>query len=296
MAADGWYIYNGRDAVPRHVTRVRIDESVSVIPAWAFDEHPNIEEVVFHKGVEKVEAGAFSYCPFLRRVIMPGVKEVEECAFWNCAALTDVECGKLEVIGGCVFSENGSLTSVDLPSIKIVMADAFASCTALVNVNFGAKLESIRSGTFNGCTSLERITLPLKDNIMITDDNVFRGCENLKHVDLVEGAILHTTIDALLLENRQNDMYREIDAINQILSTTPSGDATHGGDDGGKAEAIRMWIRSVLHKIVHYKAEHCRLLNNDVATTLKLALPNDIVFRNVLPFLELPSYTFQGED
>jgi hypothetical protein len=63
---------------------------------------------------------------------------------------------------------------------------------------------------------------------------------------------------------------------------------------GGKTEAMQTWIRSVLHKVLQYKAEHRRLLN-EAAITLQLALPNDIVFKNVLPFLELPSYTFQGE-
>eukprot|EP00984_Skeletonema_dohrnii_P035434 scaffold35168_cov144-Skeletonema_dohrnii-CCMP3373.AAC.1 len=293
MAADEYYIFTGREAVPRHVTRVRIHKSITVIPARAFNEHPNIEEVECHIGVKKVEDEAFSYCPSLRRVIMPGVKKVERYQFFECPALTDVECGELEIISGCAFEDCESLRSIDLPSAKIVEAEAFASCTALTNVNFDVKLESIRSRTFYGCTSLERITLPLKDG-MITDDNIFRSCKNLVHVDLIEEAILHETVAALLFENWQNDMYREIDSINQILPNTPAGNA-YGGDDGGKARAIRRWIRSVLLKIVQYKAEHRRLLN-EVAATLQLALPNDIVFKNVLPFLELPSYTFEGED
>ena len=65
---------------------------------------------------------------------------------------------------------------------------------------------------------------------------------------------------------------------------------------GGKAEAIRTWIRSVLRKVIHYKAEHQRLLDEEVANTLQLALPQDIVMNNVLPFLELPSYTFEVGD
>ena len=81
-------------------------------------------------------------------------------------------------------------------------------------------------------------------------------------------------------------------AINQSLPTTPAGD---GFDDvGGKAQVIRRWISSVLGKIIHYKAEHRSLLNK-AATTLQHALPNDIVLENVLPFLELPSYTFEVE-
>eukprot|EP00985_Skeletonema_marinoi_P021705 scaffold13460_cov226-Skeletonema_marinoi.AAC.1 len=89
-------------------------------------------------------------------------------------------------------------------------------------------------------------------------------------------------------------MDREIEAINQSLSTTFAGDEFYD-DEGEKAEAVRRWIRSVLHKIVHYKAQHHSYLN-EAATTLQLALPQDIVIKNVLPFLELPSYTFEGEE
>ena len=113
----------------------------------------------------------------------------------------------------------------------------------------------------------------------------------MKHVDLVEGD-LHETIAALQLEEWRNDMNEEIDSINQILPTVDAGGG-YGGGDGEKARAIRMWIRSVIGKIIHYQAEHQRLLDEQVATTLELALSQDIVMNNVLPFLELPSYTFE---
>eukprot|EP00984_Skeletonema_dohrnii_P000851 scaffold251_cov78-Skeletonema_dohrnii-CCMP3373.AAC.4 len=224
---------------------------------------------------------------------MPGVEVVERYAFDCCEALTDVECGKLEIIGECAFGRCISLRSINLPSAKIVEKSAFAGCAALTNVEFGKELERIEEKAFCRCTSLERITIPLKDN-MIAADDIFRMCKKLKHVDLVEVAVLHDTIAALLLEEWKNDMNREIDALNQILPTTRAGDADDF-DVGGKALEIRRWIRSLLGKIARYKAQHRHLLN-EAATTLQYTLPNDIVFKNVLPFLELPSFTFEGED
>ncbi|KAK1733354.1 leucine-rich repeat domain-containing protein [Skeletonema marinoi] len=292
MAADGWYIYNGREAVPPGVTRVRIHESLKVIPAEAFDGNRSIEEVECHVRVKTVGGWAFSSCPSLRRVIMRGVRVVEGYAFYDCDALTNVECGKLERIGRRAFLGCKSLRSINLPSAKIVEGCAFNFCYALTNVNFGKELESIEEEAFLQCTSLERITIPLKDG-MITRNDIFQECENLKHVDLVEGEQLRDTIAALLSEEWKNDMDREIEAINQSLSRAPAGDDDE--DVGEKARAIRMWIRSVLGNIVRYKAQHRSYLN-EAATTLQLDLPNDIVNKNVLPFLELPSYTFEGED
>ena len=294
MAADGWYTFTGREdeIIPRNATRVRIDESVSVIPAWAFEGNGNIEELDCHDRVKTVEEEAFYWCFSLRRVIMRGVKVVERCAFKYCKALADVECGKLERIGFGAFDSCNSLTSINLPSAKTVGSFAFCDCHALADVVFGKKLESIRYGVFQGCTPLERIAIPLKDG-MITADNTFQRCKKLVRVDLVEEALLRDTIAALLSEEWKNDMDREIEAINQSLSRAPAGDDDE--DVGGKALVISMWIASVLHKIIQYKAQHRSLLN-EAATTLQLALPNDIVNQNILPFLELPSYTFEGED
>eukprot|EP00985_Skeletonema_marinoi_P025565 scaffold18903_cov80-Skeletonema_marinoi.AAC.1 len=291
MAADGYYIYNGREAVPRNATRVRIHKSLTVIPARAFDENRNIEELDCHVDVKTVGAWAFRDCTSLRVVIMPGVEVIEKCAFNSCNALTDVECDKLERIGRNAFVRCQSLGSINLPSAKIVEADSFNFCTDLTNVIFGSMLESIRGAAFRNCTSLELIAIPLKDN-MITADNIFKECYNLKQVDLVEKAVLCETVAALLLEEWKNDMKDKLGVINQSLPTTCTGNWM---DAGGKAEAVQSWIRSVLCNIVRYKAQHRRLLN-EAATILQHALPNDIVNKNLLPFLELPSYTFEGED
>ena len=220
---------------------------------------------------------------------MRGVKVVGWGAFCCCETLEIVECDKLEIIGYGAFDFCKSLRSINLPSARIVGRCAFVSCTDLTYVEFGKELESIIRGAFSDCTSLERITIPLKDG-MITADDIFRGCENLKHVDLVEGGGVHETIAALLLEEWKNDMNEEINSINEILSNTPAGDDFNVGE---KALAIRMWIRSVLHKLIHYKAEHQRYLNK-AASTLQFALPQDIMVNNVLPFLELPNIAAQA--
>ena len=282
------YTYRGEvgERIPREATHITMGEDVTFVRAQAFARHPNIIEVIF-KRVGKIEEEAFRGCPNLRRVIMPGVKIVELCAF-NCStSLTDVECGKLEIIRQAAFGCCGSLRSINLPSARIVGRAAFNTCRALVDAKFGSNLERIGSVVFFNCPSLERITIPLKDGLFTTDDT-FQECENLNQVHLLEGEV-HETIAALQLEEWRNDMNRVIDSINHIL---PNASAGRWSNDGEKAQAIRRWIRSVLHKIIYYQAEHQHVLDVS-ATTLKLALPHDIVNRSVLPFLELPSHTFE---
>ena len=190
MAAEGDHIrrynYTGEDRrVPDDATHVTIAASVRVIPANAFRGHPNIVEVVCDVNVKRVERDAFTECPSLRRIIMPGVEVVEEHVFYNCVNLTDVECGMLEIIKEVAFQRCKSLSSIDLPSAKIVEGWAFEGCAALTDARFGSKLERIVGEAFADSESLEQITIPFKDG-MITAGSIFSGCENLKHVDLVQ--------------------------------------------------------------------------------------------------------------
>ena len=298
MMAPEYFTFTGRvdERIPWHITHVLIDKALKFVPSRAFSSHSNIEEVICHDGVLKIEQEAFNYCPQLRRVVMPGVKEVETSAFNGCFVLNYVECGKLERIGAFAFRECQSLNSIDLPSIRIVERFGFCHCRNLFSVNLGKDLESILEKAFLNCPSLERIALPLKDGVF-ADDSIFHACERLNHVNLVEGAVLNETAAALLLEEWKNDMNEEIEVINRILPTAPAGDFRFvaNADVGEKAREVREWMQSVRRKIIHYKAEHQRTLSV-AAATLQTALPNDIVFKNVLPFLELPSHTFEGEN
>ena len=57
-------------------------------------------------------------------------------------------------------------------------------------------------------------------------------------------------------------MEEEIDRINQTLPDTQSAD---------KGAAINQWIRSVIDRMEHYKAEH-KILVKEAVTLLELAL------------------------
>jgi len=84
--------------------------------------------------------------------------------------------------------------------------------------------------------------------------------------------------------------------MKKSIQSIIDADAGSGRDDNGEnARAIGTWIRSILHKITRYRAKHQHYLN-EAATTIPPALPRDIVMNNVLPFLELPSYTFEEEE
>ena len=96
------FIFNGEDRndIPRDVTHLIIHESITVIPARLFSDHPNLVEVYCHAGVTKIEHRAFFRCRSLRRVIIPGViillrqkhsYGVTTWCMWNATNWKDLE-------------------------------------------------------------------------------------------------------------------------------------------------------------------------------------------------------------
>ena len=265
------YIYRGEEGeiIPDDVTRIIVDVSVWLIRAEAFRGHTNIVEVICHNDVEKIGTMAFRWCRNLRRVVMPGVKVVFRQAFFKCDALTDVECGKLELIKVEAFAFCESLRSINLPSARVAERKAFDGCKALKGVKFSKKLEGLSRQAFCNCRSLERIQIPLKDG-MIEYNDIFQGCESLRQVDLVEGAVLQETIAALQFDRWRRTLNKYILIINRHLTESNAG-STVEDEYGVKAMKIRVWIRFVLRKIDLFKAGHRRFLN-EAATLLELAI------------------------
>jgi hypothetical protein len=266
--ADNIFVYLGEEyEVPYSATHAIIDRSVKIIPRGAFRSR-SVVSAETHDGIEKIEAYAFKGCTSLRGIKLPGVREVGHGALIYCRALTDVEFGdKLETIGQIAFNTCDSLRYIKMPSVRTIYGGAFGDCEQLTDVEFGVKLERIGQFAFAFCPRLQRIVIPLKDN-MFTLDNYhqqytqFDRCENLTTVDIVGVEVIHKTIASLLLESWRNEMNQEIDRINQVLPNTPADE---------KTDAIRLWIRSVINRIKHYKSEH-QILLKEAMTLLELAL------------------------
>jgi len=268
QAAEGMntFLYlGGEQEVPFDVTHVIIDRSVKIIPSRAFYQRMNMVSVETHGGLEKIEKGAFQGCHSLRGIKLPGVKEVGYIAFINCIRLIDVEFGdKLETIGGNAFNST-SLRKIKMPTVRTIGRFAFSRCSEqLTDVELPA-VERIGQSSFFRCVTLQRVSIPLKDNMFPLDTlhqryTQFNACENLTTVDLVGG--IHKTISSLLLECLRDEMNQEIDRINQVLPNTHVDE---------KTAVIQEWIESVINRMEHYKAEHNRLLMEDM-TQLELAV------------------------
>eukprot|EP00985_Skeletonema_marinoi_P003271 scaffold1368_cov72-Skeletonema_marinoi.AAC.3 len=264
---DNIFIYmGGEQVVPRDVKHVIIDRSVKIIPERAFYGRKQLVSVETHEEVERMERDAFHGCISLRKIKLLGVREVERAAFFSCRALTDVEFGdELEIIRESAFRYCDSLQKIKISSVRTIEDGAFYGCDQLTEAEFGGNLETIQQYAFYVCFNLRRIAIPLKGNLIPQHDEPLRctqfaRCRNLTTVDLVGG--IHKAVSSLLLESWQTEMNQEINRINQML---PSSCYM------GKAVKIRTWISTVIDRMEHYKAEHYRLLKEDM-TLLELAI------------------------
>ena len=185
MAGDEIFVYMGGDQeVPIGVRRARIHKSVKTIPTRAFCYRRQLTEVEFHDDIEIIEEEAFDHCHSLRSIKLLGVKQIKARAFQHCTDMTDVEFGdKLETIGIKAF-QLCALRSVAVPSVRSIGGLAFDCCFELYHVECGEVLETVGERAFHGCSHLERITLPLKEDIIT--DNSSIDCSNLASVHLVE--------------------------------------------------------------------------------------------------------------
>lgn len=203
----------------------------------------------------------------MHAIIDPAVQFIPSRAFWNRTKLVSVEFHDgVERIEGGAFNRCWSLRRLKLLGVREIGKFAFSSCVGLSRVEFGEKLETIGEGAFDFCAALRRIVIPLKDDIFPSScrhiQSQFEYCVNLKAVDVCITGEIDRTIASLLLQNWRDETNKEIGRINLELPKTAHSD---------KTSTISQWIRSVLDRIDHYKAEHNKLLEEATAL-LELAI------------------------
>lgn len=177
----------GKD-VPRYVTKVIIDSSVTEIPDFSFREYHQLEEVVFNKRLNKIGRFAFEGCRSLRLINIPSsVTEIGDRAFCKCDKLSQVILNNgLQVIQKSTFFNCPSLECIELPSTVTILREyAFDSCRDLREVILNNGLLEIEYGVFFQCWSLESIEIP--SSVTKVKDGAFLDCNNIKQVLLNVG-------------------------------------------------------------------------------------------------------------
>ena len=129
-----------------------------------------IKKIIIEDGIENISESAFEDFKNLREVVIPeSVMLIEESAFEDCPKLKYVR----------------------LPSSLVGMEEnAFKNCTSLEAAYFPESFAEVHNKVEKINTSLEtveEIDLMSSDLKMISEE-AFRGCENLRHINIPENA------------------------------------------------------------------------------------------------------------
>ena len=108
----------------------------------------------------KLKGSAFQYDQDIVSFVGERIKEVGDYGFARSFALATVQLPILESVGEYVFSECTSLVIEDLPeTLQSLGTGAFNSCTSLQSVTFHST-PTIGSNCFKNCTNLQSIKVP----------------------------------------------------------------------------------------------------------------------------------------
>ena len=202
-------IYNGSVVIPEKVKYEDCTYTVTSIGDCAFLYCTDLIDITFPSSVKSIKNSAFYGCEGLTNITIPSsVETIESCAFQG-TSLTNITIPNSVVsIGDWAFSYCNDLTDVTIPeSVTNIGECAFYDCTSLPvedNIRYaGAWAVEVTDktltrytlrentigliGTFSGCTSLVRITLPA--SLMYIGDYAFNNCGTLKSLVLPEGVI-----------------------------------------------------------------------------------------------------------
>lgn len=183
------------------------DFPVKVIDYQAFWNNPDITEIIIPEGVEKLGAGAISYCSNLRSIKFP-------CTITHCDALpfgdyyeSNMKIERIEfpsvraMIKLCALVDNpldcalpnqnpytlviggNEVSEIEIPqNTKQIPDNAFKNCQNIKKVILNEGLEEIGECAFLNCNSLESINI--SDSVKLIDSAAFYGCAKLNTINL----------------------------------------------------------------------------------------------------------------
>ena len=174
------------------------DIPVRVIDTGAFCDCKYVEKVMIGEGILAIRNGAFDNCPNLRNVVLPSTLKsfgndselkqsvAQQAVFHNCPLQSINMPSSVINIGNNAFYKNEKLSQILIPdSVECIGANAFFG-TAIQDVHIPAGLQRIGDGAFRS-TLLRSVTIP--GSLTQISNQAFCDCTQLKQATLHEGIV-----------------------------------------------------------------------------------------------------------
>ena len=178
-------------------TTLNLPDSITYIGEEAFLECDNLSSITLTNNLTYIGIGAFKGCGSLNSITIPNnVTRIDDEAFEDCINLNSVDflTNNLTYIGDGAFKNCTSLNTFVVPNSVdslgklygyALYPGTFEGCSSLTKITLGKNLKYISEATFNNCTSLQ--TLVSLATIPPTFQYVYNTFANTNNVDLVVG-------------------------------------------------------------------------------------------------------------
>lgn len=169
-------------------------EGISLI-----SDSTNVRSIDFSDtSLRNIKQQTFYMCYCLERVALPdmSIGSIETNPFLGCPSLSEIILGEgseLEMVDGMVY--DGTTLILRIPAFDdtdVIIREGTTEIghgafymNNVVKVTMPDSVVSLNRLAFNGCTSLESITL--SPNLTYISDSMFDGCQNLKEITIPEG-------------------------------------------------------------------------------------------------------------
>lgn len=178
-------------------TTLNLPDSITHIGEEAFLECDNLSSITLTNNLTYIGIGAFKGCGSLNSITIPNnVTHIDDEAFRDCINLNSVDflTNNLTYIGDGAFKNCTSLNTFVVPNSVdslgklygyALYPGTFEGCSSLTKITLGKDLKYISEATFNNCTSLQ--TLVSLATIPPTFQYVYNTFANTNNVALVVG-------------------------------------------------------------------------------------------------------------
>jgi hypothetical protein len=169
------FVYTGEEGavVPQDVVRVRVDPSVTSIPASAFNGRKKLTDVELSEGLVEIGGFSFGWCDHsITKINIPtSLMRIKDDAFYDSLqtpirlhdGIASIGAG---AFAGCIF------TNFRVPPLITVIPNYMLyNCRSVFSVELSDNMSEIKSYAFNHCYCLRNVAFPpnaaFRNNIFI---------------------------------------------------------------------------------------------------------------------------------
>ena len=173
------------DAFARNenIKKVVLPDSLTTLYRSAFEGCSVLEEIELSDSLEAISQRAFAGCASLRSVCLPyGLKRIERGAFEDCTSLTELFYYSKRGISATLKTDRSLVESVLPNEIDYIGSRAFNGCTALERITIPYRLHKLNNQVFKGCSALREVQT--HNLIKSIGKGAFKGCSSLNEIRL----------------------------------------------------------------------------------------------------------------